>query len=155
MRYTQKMALVVLAVTAVVGSARASGADKLFPGKVKGKAEIRLSTKTRFSSFVLPPGQYVLEHRVDGGGAHDGLHSSETRKQFAISAHAQSHAGPSEVHLGAAAGQSHANRLLRGRGGRRESGCQAANQGGESGARFSDAAGSGADAVVDRGAKRE
>lgn len=67
MRYTQKMALVVLAVTAVVGSARASGADKLFPGKVKGKAEIRLSTKTRFSSFVLPPGQYVLEHRVDGG----------------------------------------------------------------------------------------
>jgi hypothetical protein len=67
MRDPRKLALAVLAVTALVGSALASRADKLFPGRVEGKAEIWLSSKTRFSGFTLPPGRYVLEHRVDGG----------------------------------------------------------------------------------------
>ena len=66
MKYTPKLTLAVVAVAALVGSTFASEADKLFPGKVEGKAEIRLSSRTRFSGFALPPGRYVVEHRVDG-----------------------------------------------------------------------------------------
>lgn len=66
MKYMPKLTLALIAVATLVGSAFASEADKLFPGKVEGKAEIRLSSRTRFSGFSLPPGRYVVEHRMDG-----------------------------------------------------------------------------------------
>ncbi len=66
MKRTQKLTFAVMAASIAVGSALASAADKGGPGKVKGKAEIWLSSKTRFSGFSLPAGQYQLQHRVDG-----------------------------------------------------------------------------------------
>ena len=66
MKNLDKLAFAAIAVAIFAGSAFASEADKLFPGKVEGKAEIWLSSKTRFSGFALYPGQYLLEYRVDG-----------------------------------------------------------------------------------------
>jgi|SRR5581483_560060 len=66
MKYTRNLMLAVIAVGILAARGFASEADKLFPGKVESKAEIRLSSKTRFSGFTLPPGRYVLEHRIDG-----------------------------------------------------------------------------------------
>ena len=66
MKNLVKLAFVAIAVATFAGSAFASEADKLFPGKVEGKADIWLSSKTRFSGFALYPGQYRLEYRVDG-----------------------------------------------------------------------------------------
>ena len=66
MKYTGNLMLAVIAVGILAARGFASEADKLFPGKVEAKAEIRLSLKTRFSGFTLPSGQYVLEHRIDG-----------------------------------------------------------------------------------------
>lgn len=57
---------VAIAVIIFAGNVFASEADKLFPGKVMGKAEINLASKTRFSGFALYPGQYLLEYRMDG-----------------------------------------------------------------------------------------
>ena len=66
MKRTQKLALTVVAAAFLLGSGLVSAADMLGPGKVKSKAEIWLSSKTRFSGFSLPAGQYQLQHRVDG-----------------------------------------------------------------------------------------
>lgn len=66
MKNLAKLAFVAIAVATFAGSALASEADKLFSGKVAGKAEIWLASKTRFSGFALYPGQYRLEYRVDG-----------------------------------------------------------------------------------------
>jgi hypothetical protein len=61
-----RLILAVLAVSIMFGSVLASAADKLWPGKVESKANIWLSSKTRFSGFALPAGQYQFQHRVDG-----------------------------------------------------------------------------------------
>jgi hypothetical protein len=67
MKRTQKLALAVMAASILLGTALApAAADKLGPGKVESKAEIWLSSKTRFSGFALPAGQYQIQHRVDG-----------------------------------------------------------------------------------------
>lgn len=63
MKRAQKL---TLAVPIVLGSALASAADRIGPGKLESEAAIWVSSKTRFSGFALPPGPYLLQHRIDG-----------------------------------------------------------------------------------------
>lgn len=65
MKYTKRL-VTVIALSVLLGSALASGGDKLALGKAGSKAEIWLPVKTRFSGFALPAGQYLLQHRMDG-----------------------------------------------------------------------------------------
>jgi hypothetical protein len=66
MKHAKKLLLSLIATLLLLGSNLASAGDKMAPGKVVSKAEIWLSSKTRFSGFALPPGRYLLQHRVDG-----------------------------------------------------------------------------------------